>query len=136
MAKKIFKYRGRTLEELRQMPMDELVTILPSRIRRKIKRGFDERQKKLLLAVKKAQKQLAEGGEAKPIKTHCRDVPILPDMVGLRLMVYNGKEFIIVEIQEEMIGTYLGEYAHTRKQVKHSSPGVGATRSSLFVPIK
>lgn len=136
MAKKIFKYRGKTLEELKEMPMDDLVAILPSRIRRKIKRGFNQHHKKLLLDIKSAQKELSEGTQAKPIKTHCRDMPILPDMVGLSIMIYNGKEFIIVEIQEDMVGSYLGEYSHTRKQIKHSSPGVGATRSSLFVPIK
>jgi small subunit ribosomal protein S19 len=136
MTKKEFKYRGYTLEQLKSMPMDELVKILPSRARRKIKRGFDERQKKLLLDVKKAQKTLSEGAAAKPMKTHCRDIPILPDMVGLMLMVYNGKEFIPVEVKSEMIGQYLSEFSLTRKPVKHSAPGVGATRSSLFVPIK
>ena len=57
-------------------------------------------------------------------------------MVGLEFEIYNGKEFNRVEIKPEMIGQYLGEYSMTRKIVKHSAPGVGATRSSLFIPIK
>jgi len=136
MVKKEFKYRGYTLEQLKSMPMDELIKILPSRARRKIKRGLDDRQKKFLLDVKKAQRKRGEGGEAKAIRTHIRDLPILPDMVGLMVMVYNGKEFTPVEIKSEMIGQYLSEFSLTRRQVKHSAPGVGATRSSLFVPIK
>lgn len=136
MVKKEFKYRGRTLSELKQLPMDELVKILPSRARRKIRRGLGPQQKKLLVRVKKIQKDVESGKESKPIKTHCRDLPVLPDMVGLTIRIYNGKEFTPVEIQPEMIGQYLGEFSPSRKTVKHSAPGVGATRSSLFVPIK
>ena len=117
------------------MSMDELVKILPSRARRSLLRGFNEDQKKLLKKVKKAQEALKEG-KKKVVKTHCRDTPILPEMVGLDFEIYNGKEFTRVEIKTEMIGQYLGEYSLTRKPVKHSAPGVGATRSSLFVPIK
>lgn len=136
MARKIFKYRGNTLEQLQSMPMDQLVEILPSRVRRKLKRGLDESQKKLLIRIKKTQKSVSNGVEVKPIKTHCRDMPVLPDMVGLIIMIYTGKEFQKIEVMPEMIGQYLGEFAMSRRVVKHSAPGVGATRSSLFVPIK
>ncbi|MFH1836008.1 MAG: 30S ribosomal protein S19 [Methanobacteriota archaeon] len=136
MAKKEFSYRGYKLDELKSMPMDDLVKLLPSRTRRKIKRGFNDREKKLLINIKNSQKELVTGKEVPSIKTHCRDMPVLPDMVGLNIMVYNGKEFIFVEVKPEMIGQYLGEFAPSRKIVKHSAPGVGATRSSLFVPIK
>ena len=136
MAKKVFKYRGYTLEELRVMSMDELVKIMPSRVRRTLLRGFTDQQKKLILRVRNAQRSIREGKKPKPIRTHCRDMPILPEMVGLEFEIYNGKEFNRIEIKPEMIGQYLGEFAPTRKPVKHSAPGVGATRSSLFVPIK
>lgn len=63
-------------------------------------------------------------------------MPVLPEMIGLVFSIYNGKEFVDVEVGPEMIGHFLGEFALTRKPVKHSAPGVGATRSSLFVPIK
>ncbi len=136
MAKREFKYRGRTLEELQNMPMDEIVGIMPSRIRRTLRKGFDTRQKKLMVDIKAGSKKIGKGERIKPIRTHCRDLPVLPEMVGLTISVYNGKEFVNVEIQPEMIGQYLGEFVLTRKQVKHGSPGVGATRSSLFVPVR
>jgi len=133
---KIFTYRGYRLEELKKMSLDELVKIMPSRVRRSLKRGFTEQQKKLIERIRESRKILESGGTPKPILTHCRDMPILPEMVGLKFRIYNGKEFSLVEILPEMIGHYLGEFAMTRKPVKHSAPGVGATRSSLFIPIK
>ncbi len=135
MAKK-FIYRSYDLETLQAMSLDEVVELMPSRVRRSLKKGFTEQQKKLLARVKKAKKSFTEGKEYKPIKTHCRDMPILPEMIGLKLKIYNGKEFFQVEIKPEMLGHYLGEFSLTRQKVQHSAPGVGATRSSLFVPIK
>ncbi|MEM2918913.1 MAG: 30S ribosomal protein S19 [Candidatus Altiarchaeota archaeon] len=133
---RIFEYRGYKLDELKKMSLEELAKVMPSRIRRSLRRGFTEQQKKLLEEIKKNRKILDQGGTAKIIKTHCRDMPILPEMVGMKFRVYNGKEFVIVEVLPEMLGHYLGEFSITVKPVKHSAPGVGATRSSLFVPIK
>jgi small subunit ribosomal protein S19 len=136
MAKKLFKYKGATLEELKVMSMDELVKVMPSRIRRSLKTGFSESQKKLISDIREAQRVAKSGKRPGMVKTHARDMPILPEMVGLEIGIYAGKEFTKVEIKPEMIGQYLGEFALTRKPVKHSAPGVGATRSSLFVPLK
>ncbi len=136
MAKKKITYRGFELEVLQAQSMDELVKIMPARIRRSLKRGFTEMQKKLLARVKEARKELDAGKKIKPIRTECRDMPILPDMVGMEFEVYNGKEFLRFSVEIEMIGQYLGEFALNRKPVKHSAPGIGATRSSLFVPVK
>ena len=132
MAKKELTYRGHTVEELKHMPLEEVAKLFTARARRSIKNGFDDQQKKLLERVAKARK----GEQQKPIRTHCRDMVILPEMVGLRFAVYNGRDFGEVEATAEMLGKYLGEFALSRKPVKHSSPGVGATRSSMFVPIK
>ena len=136
MAKKEFNYRGLTLEQLKALPMDELVKLFPSRVRRSLKRGFTEMQKKLLESVKKSRKLVDSGGKQEDVRTHCRDLPILPDMIGLVIGIYNGKEYVPVEIKTEMFGHVLGEFSMTRRPVKHGAPGVGATRSSLFVPIK
>lgn len=136
MAKKVFKYKGYTVEELNVMSMDELVDILPSRMRRALRKGFTDPQKRLIMRVREAQRAVKAGENIKPIRTHCRDMPIIPEMVGVNFMVYTGKEFVRVEVKHEMIGQYLGEFALTRKPVRHSAPGVGATRSSLFVPVK
>ncbi len=136
MAKKKVTYRGLEIEELQAKSMDELVKIMPARTRRSLKRGFSEIQKKLLAKVKEARKDLDAGKKIKPIRTECRDMPILPDMVGMEFEVYNGKEFLKFLIEIEMLGQYLGEFSLNRKPVKHSAPGIGATRSSLFVPVK
>ena len=79
----------------------------------------------------------AKAGKSKnPIKTHLRDLIILPYMVGVTVNVFSGKEFRPVNITTEMIGRYLGEYVITNKKVQHGAPGVGASRSSLYVPLK
>jgi len=129
LKKKEFKYRGLTLEEIRKLSYEEMQPLLPSRIRRTIKRGFTVRQNKLLKDIKEAKK-----GDV--IRTHCRDMIILPNFVDHTIYVYNGKEFQRVDIKPEMIGHYLGEFALTRQKVKHTGPGVGATRSSKFMPLK
>jgi len=130
-----FRYRGKSLEELLEMPMDELINLLPSRARRSLKRGFTPSQRKLLEKIMKARKLLIEGKNV-IIKTHVRDMVILPIMVGLTIAVYNGKEYVPVKIVPEMIGHYLGEFAPTCRIVKHGEPGLKATRSSLFVALK
>lgn len=133
MPKK-FTYRGHTLEELKKMSIDEFADLLPSRERRTIKRGFPPRQKKVLERVKKIKEEVDT--EEKFIRTHCRDMIILPEMVGMTFGIYDGNEFKRVEIEPEMIGHRLGEFALTRKKVTHSTPGIGATRSSLYIPLK
>lgn len=127
MVKKEFLYRGKNMEELQEMGIKELADLLPADARRKIKRGFTDQEKILLRNLRKS---------TKPVKTHCRTMIILPEMVEKTIKVYNGKSFEEVIVQPEMIGHYLGEYSHTRKRVAHSSPGVGATRSSSNVSVK
>ncbi|HEX17529.1 MAG TPA: 30S ribosomal protein S19 [Thermoplasmatales archaeon] len=124
-----FRYRGKTLEELKKMSLEELLQLLPARARRTLKRGLTRVQYKLLKDVEKAK-------EGEIIRTHCRNMIILPSFVGKTIGVHNGKELVPVTIQPEMIGHYLGEFALTRKRVKHSGPGVGATRSSKYMPLK
>ena len=127
-----FTYRGYTLEQLLEMDMDQFIKLLPSRQRRSLKRGLTEAQRKLLAKIRKYKRL----GIGKPLRTHARDMIILPEMVGLTIWVHNGKEFQPVEIQPEMIGHRLGEFAITNKRVQHGRPGVGATKSSMYVPLK
>ncbi|MET1159401.1 MAG: 30S ribosomal protein S19 [Thermoprotei archaeon] len=128
-----FRYRGKTLEELLNMPMDEFIQLLPARQRRSLKRGLTDAQVKLLAKIRKLRQKKATNIV---IKTHVRDMIILPEMVGLTIAVYNGKEFIPVKIVPEMIGHYLGEFSPTTKRVQHGEPGLKATRSSMFVALK
>lgn len=132
MPKK-FTFRGHSLEELQSMSLDDFAKLLDSRGRRSLLRGFSPRQKKLLERVREVRER---GQSDVVIRTHCRDMIILPEMVGLKFGVYNGKEFVVVEIKPEMIGHRLGEFSLTRKKVVHGTPGVGATRSSLYIPLK
>ena len=132
-----FTYRGYTLEQLREMSMDQFIKLLPSRQRRSLQRGLNHVQLRLLEKVREHIEMLKRGEKPKkPIKTHARDMVILPEMIGLTIHVYNGKEFVPVEIKPEMIGHRLGEFAMTNKPVKHGRAGVGATRSSMYVPLK
>ncbi|AAT43229.1 30S ribosomal protein S19 [Picrophilus oshimae] len=124
---KEFSYRGHSLEELQNMELNELLPLLPARARRSYSRQMNHEQEKLY------EKLL---GDKENIKTHVRDLIVLPQFVGKTIELYNGNSYIKFEIKPEMIGHYLGEFALTRKEVKHSGPGVGATRSSKFLPLK
>lgn len=135
MARKEFAYKGVTLEELQKMPMDRFIALLPSRQRKSLKKGLSPEKRKLLVKLRKA-KKAQEKGESVVVRTHSRDMIILPELVGLTVGIHNGKEFTMVEITPEMVGHFLGEFALTRKRVKHSAPGIGATRSSMYVPLK
>lgn len=130
-----FTYRGFTLGQLQNMSMDEFILLLPSRQRRSLQRGLPPEQRILLENVRKAKEAMRKGSNVL-IKTHARDMIILPEMVGLTIHVHSGKEFVPVEIKPEMIGHYLGEFAITNKPVKHGTPGIGASRSSMYVPLK
>ena len=128
-------YRGHKLEDLAKMSMDSLIEILPSRRRRTLKRGLPPRQRKLLLKLRAARKIQRKGKDV-VVKTHCRDMVILPEMVDLTLAVHNGKDFTRFKIIPQMIGHLLGEFSSTMKRVSHGSPGIGATKSSAYVPLK
>ena len=119
--RKEFKFRGKSLQELKSLSLNEFAQLLNSRQKRSLTRGLTEQQKILLSKIKKNEKN---------IKTHSRDMIILPEMESVSIKVHNGKEFVIVNITPEMIGHYIGEFALTRKKVAHHAPGIGATRSS------
>ena len=126
MAKKEFTYRGKTLEELKNMSINDFAELVPARQRRSLKRESIDSQRIFMNKIMKKNN----------IKTKCRDVIIIPQMVGKNIRVHNGKEFISLLIQPEMIGHYLGEFVLTRKKVSHHAPGVGATRSSASLSVR
>jgi len=130
-----FTYRGYTVSQLMGMPMDEFIGLLPSRQRRSLLRGLTPEQRSLFERIRKAKISIGKG-KKKVVRTHCRDMIILPEMIGLTISVHNGKEFVPIEIQPEMVGKYLGEFAITCGKVSHGAPGLKATRSSMFVPLK
>src|SRR3990170_279375 len=104
MVKK-FDYQGIDLTELEKMPMEKLFQLFPARARRSLTRGITDSKRKLIEEIK-----LAKAGKLKnPVRTHLRDLIILPYMVGVQVNVFSGKEFVAVNISPEMISHYLGE---------------------------
>ena len=118
------------MEELQEMTLEDFSKLLASRERRALSRGLTKVEKKLLESVRRAR------GQDKLIRTHARDMVVLPEMVGAKLGIHNGKEFKRVDITLNKIGRRLGDYSHCTTRVLHSGPGVGATRGSKFVPLK
>lgn len=112
--------------------------LLPARMRRKLKRGLSQKQRSFIERLQKAKAAAnADLGEKPaPVRTHLRNLVILPEMVGGVVGIHNGKDFTNVEIRAEMIGHYLGEFSITYKPVRHNRPGIGATHSSRFIPLR
>lgn len=130
MEKKYY-FRGLEVEDIKKMSLDEFMKIIPSRSRRTLKRGVNEKQKKLLADIEKNR-----NNERTRIKTHCRDMVIIPQMLDTIIGVYNGKEFIDVHVNHEKLGHTLGEFAPSRRNVKHNAPGIGATKSTSSASVK
>jgi small subunit ribosomal protein S19 len=123
IKKKEFTYRGMTIEQLKTLDVREFAKHAPSRARRTILRNFQELEDFIARAKKKQSNK-------KQIRTHKRDLVIVPQLVGMKIGVYNGKDFVSNIIEGEMLGHKLGEFAPSRGKVKHGSAGVGATKGS------
>jgi small subunit ribosomal protein S15e len=131
-----FTYRGVELDQLLDMSNEKLMELFPCRARRRLSRGVKRKPMALIKRLRKAKKETPELEKPQAIKTHLRDMVIVPEMVGCVVGVHQGKTFNSVEIKPEMIGYYLGEFSITYKPVKHGRPGIGATHSSRFIPLK
>ncbi|MEM5805744.1 MAG: 30S ribosomal protein S19 [Candidatus Aenigmatarchaeota archaeon] len=135
MAKE-FSLRGHSFEELKKMSIEEIARLLPSRERRSLKRGLTEQQKKLLEKIRRHPNKF--------IKTHLRNMIILPEMVGRKFGVYIGGaaegdksgRWFTVEVKPEMIGFRLGDFAIPIKRVQHSAPGIGASKSTKHAAMR
>ncbi|XP_037441294.1 40S ribosomal protein S15-like [Triticum dicoccoides] len=131
-----FSYRGVDLDALLDMSTDDLVQLLPARGRRRFQRGLKRRPLALIRKLRKAKREAPAGEKPAPVKTHVRNMIIIPEMIGSQIAVYNGKTFVVNEIKPEMIGHYLAEFSISYKPVKHGRPGIGTTHSSRFIPLK
>lgn len=131
MAKKEFGFRGKTLEELQEMSIEEFAKLCSSRAKRSLTREtFD---KNFLKSLDQARASLNSEKKPKVVRTHRRNYVIIPKMVGLTLAIHKGNGFENVEIKPKMLGHFLGEFALTRKRLLHGKAGIGATRSSTAI---
>ncbi|MEM3791524.1 MAG: 30S ribosomal protein S19 [Candidatus Micrarchaeaceae archaeon] len=124
-----FLFRGKTLEELKGMSIEEFMGLLKSRQRRSLKRMTKE-YKRLIEKVRKSK----ENG--KVVKTKLREAVIIPEWVDSRIAVHNGKEYKEIAITPDMLGHRLGDFAFTVKRVVHSAPGIRATKGSKNIAVK
>lgn len=131
-----FTYRGHEIDDLLAMKEDQFKQLIHARARRRMNRHASKKPPILLKKLREAKKHVKVGEKPATVKTHLRDVVVIPEMVGSVVGVYNGKQFNAVEIKGEMIGHYLGEFSMTYKPVRHGRPGIGATHSSRFIPLK
>ena len=129
LKKKELTYRGKTIDELKQMDIREFANLLKANEKRTALRQSDELQRFILDCNQKLIKN-------KQIKTHVRSLIIVPKMVGMKIQIHNGKEFVPIEVTIEMLGHRLGEFSVTRTKVKHGAAGIGATRSSASASVK
>ena len=126
MAKKEFTFKGKKVEELQAMSLNDFAKLCDSRARRSLAKGVD---KHLMNKIAKAKAD----PKAKPVKTHKRDVIVTPEMIGVRFAVHRGNTFEMLDIEERMLGHYLGEFVFTRKRLQHGKAGIGATKSSTAI---
>ena len=134
---KKFTFRGLELEQVLDLSKEELVDFVNARARRRMKRGLGRKYMAYVNKLKKA-KAAAQGtlDRPEPIKTHLRNMIIVPEMIGAQVAVYNGKVFNIAAVTADMVGMYLGEFSITYRPVRHGRPGIGSNNSSRFIPLK
>jgi small subunit ribosomal protein S19 len=125
VTKKQYTFRGKTIEELKALSVREFAKYLKSRQRRSVLRQFQEIESFVSRAKEKLEKN-------KPIKTHKRAMIIVPQLIGMKIHIHNGREFVPVEITREMLGHRLGEFSITRGKVKHGAAGIGSTKGTKF----
>ncbi|KAG2436006.1 hypothetical protein CHLRE_08g360900v5 [Chlamydomonas reinhardtii] len=131
-----FTYRGVDLDQLLDMKTSDYVQLFAARQRRRFQRGLKRKHQSFIVKLRKVKKLAASGEKPEPVRTHLRNMIVVPEMIGSVVGVYNGKTFNQVEIKPEMVGHYLAEFSISYKPVKHGRPGIGATHSSRFIPLK
>ena len=116
---KVFLFKGKSMDELRAMSIEEFATLIDSTKRRKVTRGFTTQENIFLENIRSGKKN---------VKTHCRDMIVLPEMLGMTIGIYTGREFLDVRLVDEMVGMRFGELAPTRKiGVRHAGSAAKKT---------
>ncbi|KAK9460454.1 40S ribosomal protein uS19 [Lipomyces oligophaga] len=131
-----FSYRGVDLKDLLDLPTEKFVDLVHARARRRLQRGLKRKPLGLIKKLRRARLEAKPNEKPAVVKTHLRDMLVIPEMIGSVVGIYNGKVFNQVEIRPEMVGFYLAEFSISYTPVKHGRPGIGATHSSRFIPLK
>ena len=131
-----FTYRGVDLSQLTELSNEQLTALVHARARRRFCRGMKRKPMGLIKRLRKSRKDVPVGEKPQTVKTHLRDMIIVPEMIGTVCGVYNGKTFITVEIKPEMVGHYLAEFSISYTPVRHGRPGIGTGASARFIPLK
>ncbi|CZT45580.1 probable ribosomal protein S12, cytosolic [Rhynchosporium secalis] len=131
-----FSYRGIDLDQLLDLSSDQLRDVVHARARRRFNRGLKRKPMGLIKKLRKSKQEAQPNEKPDLVKTHLRNMIVVPEMIGSVIGIYSGKEFNQVEIKPEMVGHYLGEFSISYHPVKHGRPGIGATHSSRFIPLK
>merc|ERR1719473_823651 len=131
-----FSFRGIDLEQLLDLTNEQLMDLVHARARRRFSRGLKRKPMALIKKLRKSKKDCGPYDKPDVVKTHLRNMIIVPEMIGSVVGVHNGKVFTSVEVKADMVGHYLGEFSITYKPVRHGRPGIGATSSSKFIPLK
>src|SRR5437667_11908979 len=116
------------------MSVECFIKLLPSRLRRSLVKGLTNDQRTFMEHVRRARKE--NGGKPSAVKTHCRDMIVIPEMLGLTQQLHSGKEYVAIDLKPEMVGPYIGEFAITHQKVVHATPGLVASRSRSHLPLK
>merc|ERR1711865_214143 len=102
--KRTFKkhgYRGIDLDKLLDMSNQDPMDMFKARQRRKFNRGIGRKTITVLKKLRKAKRETSYGEKPVPVKTHLRNMVVVPEMIGSVVGVYNGKQYINVEIKPE-----------------------------------
>ncbi|CAR22404.1 putative 40S ribosomal protein S15 [Lachancea thermotolerans] len=130
---KSYSYKGVDLEKMLEMPTEEFVKLAPARVRRRFARGLSSKPAGLMKKLRAAKLAAPENERPAVVKTHLRNMIVVPEMIGSVVGVYNGKVFNQVEVKPEMVGHYLGEFSITYTPVRHGRAGATTSR---FIPLR
>jgi len=93
---------------LLDLSSEQLRDVVHARARRRFNRGLKRKPMGLIKKLRKAKSEAKPNEKPEPVKTHLRDMIIVPEMIGSIVSCYSGKAFNQIEIKPEMVGMYLG----------------------------
>ncbi|KAK6202319.1 40S ribosomal protein S15 [Scheffersomyces amazonensis] len=128
-----FTFKGVDLKDLVELSTEDFTKLCSARVRRRFSRGLGTKEMGFINKLRVARANTEPNEKPAIVKTHLRNMVVVPEMIGSVVGVYNGKVFNTVEIRPEMVGHYLGEFSITYTPVRHGRAG---NASSRFIPLR